>query len=342
MDSFLELFAIPKNLRIFTEFLLSYPLISNERDAFDRENMKHISFTPILFAVLFSVLTPNIYAQDSIRAKWSSTDTASVFLTPMRGAKPTPSDSNTPTDTTSIFMQDLIHFIRVGFGIATAPLVFDKSDWRNVGISIAATASLFFIDKTIKQWALANQNKTDDFLFYLDHYYGKGYSLIFTWGLYGYGALMGNERLRKLGRNATEAFVFSGAITGAIKLLVGRRRPYAGDNHLFFHPFQFSNNDFQAMPSGHTTVSFAVSTVMAKSIDNFYWKLFWYGSAALVGASRIYHNQHWLSDVTMGALIGYSVGNYVVHYDRRSQSQALGKGFLPYYAAGKIGLCYGF
>ncbi len=295
---------------------------------------------PVLLLMGFILSPQSLHAQ-SFSSNFEN-KAASVFTYPAIKSWASAPDSSGQTDTSSVFMQDLIHFVRVGFGIATAPLMFDRHDWQTVGLSLAATGLLFTVDKRVKKWAMANQNKTDDFIFYLDHYYGKGYSLIFTWGLYGYGALVGNEKLRCLGRNATEAFVFSGAITGAIKLLIGRRRPYAGDNHLFFHPFQFSNNDYQALPSGHTTVSFAVSTVMAKSIDNVYWKIFWYGSAALVGASRIYHNQHWLSDVGLGAVIGYSVGSYIVHYDRQNHPKRISRNISPYFGLGTFGLCYRF
>ena len=296
----------------------------------------------LLFLIQFVSLPTASFAQDSTHTYLQPRDTLSNDLLPNNSLAAVNTDTSEMTDTSSVFMQDLIHFVRVGFGVATAPLTFDSRDWHKVGFSIAGMALLFTVDKSVKQWALHNQNKTDDFLFYLDHYYGKGYSMIFTWGLYGYGALVGNEKLRKLGRNATEAFVFSGAITGAIKLLVGRRRPYAGSNHLFFHPFQFSDNDYQAMPSGHTTVSFAVSTVMAKSVDNIYWKIFWYGSAAMVGASRIYHNKHWLSDVAVGAMIGYSVGSYVVNYDRRHAGGSLSSRLHPYFGPGRLGLSYRF
>ena len=305
--------------------------------------MMRFYLSGLTFVLAACLLTPRLsYTQDCTHTYLQPRDTTSSVLLP--AVPPTEPDTDTlaTTDTSSVFMKDLIHFVRVGFGVALAPFTFDRRDWQKVGFSIGGTALLFLVDKPIKKWALRNQNKTDDALFYLDHYYGKGYSLFFTWGLYGYGALVGNEKLRKLGRNATEAFIFSGAITGAIKLIVGRRRPYAGDNHLFFRPLQINNDDYKAMPSAHATLSFAVSTVMAKSVDNIYWKIFWYGSATLVGASRVYHNKHWLSDVTMGAIIGYSVGSYVVNYDKQHARYHSSRHLVPFYGLGTIGLRYYF
>ena len=90
-----------------------------------------------------------------------------------------------------------------------------------------------------------------------------------------------------MGLRATEAFIYFGAITGIIKILIGRHRPYAGDSHLCFRPFRRTNDTYQALPIRHTTVSFGVSTALAKSVDNMCENIFWYGTAGLSGVFRI-------------------------------------------------------
>ena len=246
--------------------------------------------------------------------------------------------ANNTKDSTSIFMQDTKHFVEVGFGLVAAPFMFDGRDWARVGLTAAGTALIFAMDKNVKNFTLRNHNKLNDAIFDIDSYQGNFYSLFLAWGIYGYGALAGNSKIRKMGLHATEAFIYSGAITGAIKLLIGRRRPYAGDSHLYFRPFRLFDDTYQALPSGHTTVSFAVSTVLAKSIDNMYWKVFWYGTAGLVGASRIYHNKHWLSDVFLGAVIGYYVGEYVSRFNKNEKSRIFRKHFQPWFGINAVGL----
>lgn len=250
-------------------------------------------------------------------------------------------DTSSFADTTSVFIQDLEHFVESGFRIVIAPLIFDAQDWKRVGAITAGTGLLFLLDKPTKAWVQRNRNPINDEIFNLDRYYGNKYLIFFPWAVYGYGALIGNDKIRIIGRNATEALIFSGAITGGIKLLLGRRRPFLGDGNIFFRPLTFSDDSYQSLPSGHTTLSFAVSTVMAKSLDNIYWKIFWYGSAGLVGASRIYHNKHWLSDVALGAVIGYSVGSFVINFDRKTQGRIFSLRFQPYYGPTVVGMrCY--
>ncbi len=260
-----------------------------------------------------------------------------LFLIPLTAFA---QDSNAAqeTDSTSVFVQDATHFAEVGFGLLAAPFMFNGGDWARVGLAAGGTAVMFAMDKHIKDFALRNQTKLNDAIFDVDSYQGNHYSLFLAWGIYGYGALAGDSKIRRMGLHATEAFVYSGAITGIFKILIGRRRPYAGDGHLFFRPFQFTNDRYQALPSGHTTVSFAVSTALAKSVDNMYWKVFWYGTAGLVGASRIYHNKHWLSDVFLGAVIGYYTGDFVVGFDKKVKPRIFGHRIQPWFGVNAVGL----
>ncbi len=294
------------------------------------------------FAVLF------LFASPGKQLQAQAIDTIRVDTTSVNGLiasfpdETSNADTLTTPDTTSVFIQDLKHFVEVGFHIAVAPILFERRDWVHAGIAGLVTAQLFFIDRDVKNWALRNRSKWNDRIFNLDRYYGNRNIIFVSWGVYGLGALMGHERLRTLGRNLTEAVIFSGAVTGGIKYLLGRRRPYAGKGNLFFRPVHFLGNDYESLPSGHTTLTFAFSTVMAQARQNILWKMFWYGSAGLVGASRIYHNQHWISDVVLGAFIGYHVGRFVVHFNRKTQGRIFSMRVQPYYSLNKLGILCAF
>jgi len=239
------------------------------------------------------------------------------------------------------FVNDVEHFFNLGIGIAKSPFSFSSDDWCKTGATIGGTALLFTVDKSVRTFSQSNQSNINNKIFNLDAYYGSAYTAIFTSAIYGYGLFAKNKSIRKLGLNASEAFIYSVAITGILKTIIGRRRPYAGENHLFFKPLQITNDKYHSLPSGHTTAVFAVSTVMANYLDNTIWKVFWYGTAGLVGASRVYHNKHWISDVFLGAAIGYFVGSFTVNFDKEG-SKYFGMNITPYFTFNKIGISLKF
>jgi len=241
-----------------------------------------------------------------------------------------------------IFSEDLNHFFGVGIGLVKSPSNFTTSDLYTTGIVVFGTTSLFAVDKNVREFSTSYNTNFQDNLFKIDDYYGSFYTTLLPVSLYGFGLFTENTKIRQLGLKTAEAFIYSGIITGIFKIIIGRRRPYAGDSNMFFKPFQFTNNDYQSLPSGHTTVAFAVSTVMANYLDNFYWKVFWYGSASMVAYSRMYHNKHWVSDVALGAAIGFFVGKSVANFDNSHKNESLGIRINPFFTFNRIGFAVTF
>ena len=100
------------------------------------------------------------------------------------------------------------------------------------------------------------------------------------------------EMLGKL-EFATSALVANGVVTVILKKLIGRERP--------------NSHNKQSMPSGHTSHSFAVAAV----VNELYGQkvgIAAYLIAGLVGISRINDNDHYLSDVIVGAGLGTIIG----------------------------------
>ena len=212
---------------------------------------------------------------------------------------------------------DLYHFVNVGYNIALSPLHYNKANWGEAAVYSLATIGLFAVDKNVKKFSLDHHNKTGNKIFDIDKIYGNKYTLYFSAGIYGYGFFAKNTDVRLLGLHTVEAFFYAGSITAILKDLISRKRPYTTDNNFIFKPIKLFDDSYHSLPSGHATISFAVSTVLAKYYDNILWKIFWYGSATVVTTARIYHNRHWISDVFLGAVIGYKTGDYIVNFDKR-------------------------
>ncbi len=76
------------------------------------------------------------------------------------------------------------------------------------------------------------------------------------------------------------------------------------DNSLLHFVHGVSVHSSYSFPSGHTATAFAIATALALCIKKKSWTIILLFVALLVGYSRIYLLQHFLIDVTAGALIG--------------------------------------
>ncbi len=92
---------------------------------------------------------------------------------------------------------------------------------------------------------------------------------------------------------AASALVANGVTTIILKEIIGRGRPNGGSD--------------SSMPSGHTSHSFAVAAVANELYGNKIGTAA-YLIAGLVAISRINDNDHYLSDVIIGAALGTIIG----------------------------------
>jgi membrane-associated phospholipid phosphatase len=160
-------------------------------------------------------------------------------------------------------------------------------------------------------------------------------SVIIGVSLYTYGRLAKNERAADLGLHGTEALAV-GALTGTfLKGVFGRERPYVErDPRDYKFARGFGKERYRSFPSGHTIAAFAAAAAVTSETrrwwpgsDKVIGPLL-YGGAALTGASRMYHNRHWASDVVMGAAIGTLAGLKVVRYSHAHPNNAIDRWLL--------------
>jgi membrane-associated phospholipid phosphatase len=135
-------------------------------------------------------------------------------------------------------------------------------------------------------------------------YYG-GISL----GVLSVGIISGDNDIKRAGGRLVATVTGSTILMQGLKMLVGRSRPSANVGAFDFHPFSTREDSAgveqrESMPSGHTTVAFAVATSVADDIKSLPVSVLLYLWAAGAGFSRVYENRHWLSDTAVGALLG--------------------------------------
>ena len=134
---------------------------------------------------------------------------------------------------------DTKDFFSLGGDLITSPSRFNTKDFTKLGITVAGTGLLFLADNKINDFAIRNQSATADKFLKIDKYYGSGYTIALTAGIYGYGLLFNNKDIRRLGFRASSAFIYAGLTTGILKVILGRARPYVNQGNNFYNPFEF-------------------------------------------------------------------------------------------------------
>ena len=234
---------------------------------------------------------------------------------------------------------DFNSFLNTGGNLFSNYFRFDKSTQLNTAGSILLISAGYTVDYNMKTFTGRNHSDFNNNLFSVDRFYGSEYSLIGIGGLYGYGLIFNDPVVRKIGLQTIEAVGYAGLITVTLKSIVGRSRPYTNEGKYRFRPFNV-HAAYTSFPSGHSTVVFAVSTVLANNTDNIFLKILCYSAAFIVAGARVYHNAHWLSDTIAGSAIGYFVGDFVSKPESKSKPDD--KGFSFNIGFDSISLSYKF
>jgi membrane-associated phospholipid phosphatase len=103
-----------------------------------------------------------------------------------------------------------------------------------------------------------------------------------------------------------KSLLFTSSITQALKISIGQKRPSGPKK---YKPFT-NDNDYHSMPSGHATRAFTFATVFSNHYPEY--KIYAYTLASLIAVSRLYEDRHYLSNIVVGAGIGYYGTNFVL------------------------------
>ncbi len=238
------------------------------------------------------------------------------------------------TDTTAaplvgrarLFARDFRLGFHVTLGTVEAPLRWSKPQWLAVPATGLALLTLSGADEPVHAAFDRNRSAGVDQVLTAIEPFGTKLGIATVVGSYVAGLALDVPSLRRTGvEAAASSIIASGLVTPALKRLVGRARPWQGQGAFSFHALT-GNESF---PSGHTTQAFAAASVFAAEAHPLWAKALIYGLAGGVATARLYHDAHFLSDVTAGATIGTVVGRSVVaraHGETRALGAYLGPG----------------
>lgn len=206
----------------------------------------------------------------------------------------------------------------VGNGF-TQPLRWQKDDFITASGIIAGTGILYLADNESRIFFQNHQNDVPQALKEFGWYFGSPQNFfMLSAGIYGFGLITDNEKVRHTGVLIIASAVTSGIIQSVTKTAVGRARPTSG-NRDDFRPFD-STAGYHSFPSGHAILSFSMAHAIAKQFDNFWVKAGIYSVGSIAPISRLWADAHWLSDVGLGIALSIVVVDGVDNFMKKKDA----------------------
>jgi PAP2 superfamily len=193
--------------------------------------------------------------------------------------------------------EDEWHFIKAPFH--KKALIWDGLFLASTGVLIANDESVMY--QVPVSWHSTSRNISNGALY--------GTSAI-AGGIYLTGLFTKDEHEQEVGIRTAEATVDSVIMYGALKAIFQRQRPYSGPGEGKFFAGNWTNGSF---PSGHAMFTWTIASAVAHQYHSIPLDLALYGLASTVTVTRVTAGQHFPSDVFVGSILGYLIGDYVAH-----------------------------
>ncbi|MCK4325044.1 MAG: phosphatase PAP2 family protein [Armatimonadetes bacterium] len=121
--------------------------------------------------------------------------------------------------------------------------------------------------------------------------------------------ILAGRRWKYIIRNVVAGLVVQTATVQVLKHLTGRPRPADFDGlTVFYGP----GTDFHSFPSSHAAYAFMLATVAGAYFPR--WRWLAYGGATVIALSRVMLDRHFISDIMVGAFIGYMAAYLVLRW----------------------------
>ncbi len=203
------------------------------------------------------------------------------------------------------------------------PTKWEASDWLKLGLTGATTFLLMrTADQPARDAVLRDQRYYKSVPIEGGRIWGEVYMPFVLFGGFALHSLITDDiGTRKIAFEVGQASLYAAAITYTMKFAFGRARPYTNEGVSTFRPFTLGDDAYHSLSSGHATIAFVLSTVLSRNAHSGFLKVLAYVPAAFTVVSRVYQDQHWVSDNFLGAAVGYFVATWVVDQHEQEESR---------------------
>jgi membrane-associated phospholipid phosphatase len=204
---------------------------------------------------------------------------------------------------------------------ARPPAMVTGGDLLKLAAAGAVTGLAYQLDVRVREATHgddANPNRVLQSLERVGDVYTYGGAVGIGGALWVGGMMAENKVVATTGLRALESVFAAGLVTKTLKGVTGRARPnvapHRHDSFEWGRGFGTIDGRYESFPSGHATIAFAFASAVtgevARSAPQHTRKVAFatYGLASAITYSRLYADEHWLSDLTLGAGIGMVSG----------------------------------
>jgi membrane-associated phospholipid phosphatase len=243
------------------------------------------------------------------------------FAAEARAQTPSPTPSPTPNASAAPALESQFfrNVLRDQRAIWTAPFHLHGDDARWLAPLGLGTAALIATDRrTGDEIAESHEQlNASRIVSYAGSCYGVG-AVAATF--YLAGRARHNDRARETGLLGAEALLDSAIVVTGLKEITQRRRPTAAKGRGDFF------DGGSSFPSGHSIKAWSLAAIVADEYhDHRLVQVAAYGLAGAVSVARFTGRSHYLSDVLVGSVLGYGIGQYVYHAHHRKTSVSGGE-----------------
>ncbi|HXJ85494.1 MAG TPA: capsule assembly Wzi family protein [Candidatus Binatia bacterium] len=246
-----------------------------------------------LFFVLLAASSDFVVAQDSIRTPLADKETPPQI-------SPSPQQFSSPPVDLKSLPKNLVLDQK---DFWTAPFHFSPKQWEWTVPSLLVGGLLIKADDNIERHVPTTKSTVSHAVTASNA--GVAALTATGAGLFLLGHLQHDDQKRETGILAGEAAIGVLGDTEIFKYAAGRERPFTGSGTGRF----FVGGD--SFPSLHSSVSWAIASVIAHEYPGWMTQLLAYGTAGGVSAARWAGQKHFASDVAIGAALGWYMGRQV-------------------------------
>lgn len=193
-----------------------------------------------------------------------------------------------------------------GLEAIKSPLIWQGKEWLTAGAIVVGASALYMVDEDLRDFAQSNDSETSKAISLVAKQFGEGKLIIPIIGasiLGGY--ILDSPKTMDTGLLSLKSFILSQTVTQSLKLGTQRNRPSTGKGKEFWNGRGIKRKR-DSFPSGHSTIAWSLAPIFAEQYGSHSWVApVIYTIAGITSLSRVHDNNHWSSDVFVGAVIGY-------------------------------------